>query len=157
VREGSRYRSIIPLTGKAAKDSRYHLRGALDHLVLAAAGLAQHGHTHILVDKEGSTREVHHEPWSQADAQAFLAGLIAELLDEPHGYLLPLAHLSNALAGKKPSRQYGDAMPVLGYGPIDRLDGLAPPPDPGAIARRRLEPIVARMKGDHSLGGGGDA
>ncbi len=157
VREGSRYRSIIPLTGKASKDSRYHLRGALDHLVLAAAGLAREGHSHLLVDKDGGTREVRHEPWSQTDAQAFLAGLVGELLDEPHGYLLPLSHLSNALAGKKPSRQYGDTMPVLGFGPIDRLDGLAAPPDPGAIARRRLEPIVVRMKGDCSLGGGGDA
>jgi exodeoxyribonuclease V gamma subunit len=157
VRDGARYRSIIPLTGKASKDSRYHLRGALDHLVLAAAGLAREGHSHILVDKEGGTREVRHEPWTQHDAQAFLAALVGELLDEPHGYLLPLAHLSNALAGKKPSRQYGDTMPVLGFGPIDRLDGLAAPPDPGAIARRRLEPIVARMKGDCSLGGGGDA
>jgi hypothetical protein len=76
------------------------------------------------------------------------------LLDAPHGYLLPFDHLVSALAGKPPSRQYGEATPVLGYGPIDRLDGLAAPADPGAIARRRLAPLVARMTGEHSLGGG---
>jgi hypothetical protein len=90
----------------------------------------------------------------RADAQGYLASLIGELLDAPHGYLLPFDHLVSALAGKAPGRQYGtEVTPALGYGPIDRLDGLAAPADPGAIARRRLAPLVTRMRGDHSLGG----
>jgi exodeoxyribonuclease V gamma subunit len=149
-----RYRSIVPLIGEATKRSRYHLRGALDHLVLAAAGLATSGHRHVLLDRDGTTREVDHQPWSQADAQGYLASLIGELLDAPHGYLLPFDHLVSALAGKAPGRQYGtEVTPALGYGPIDRLDGLAAPADPGSIARRRLSPLVTRMRGDHSLGG----
>jgi exodeoxyribonuclease V gamma subunit len=150
----NRYRSIVPLIGEASKRSRYHLRGALDHLVLAAAGLATAGHRHVLLDRDGTTREVEHLPWSQADAQSYLASLIGELLDAPHGYLLPFDHLVSALAGKAPGRQYGNEVtPVLGYGPIDRTDGLAAPGDPGSIARRRLAPLVTRMRGDHSLGG----
>lgn len=149
-----RFRSIVPLIGEASKRSRYHLRGALDHLVLAAAGLATAGHRHVLLDRDGTTREVEHQPWSQADAQSYLASLIGELLDAPHGYLLPFDHLVSALAGKAPGRQYGsEVTPTLGYGPIDRLDGLAAPSDPGVIARRRLAPLVTRMRGDHSLGG----
>jgi hypothetical protein len=152
-KQGPRYRSIVPLIGKADKRSRYHLRGALDHVVLAAAGLANEGHSHILVDREGTTRTVEHAPWSQADARAYLALLVAELLDASHGYLLPFDHLVSALAGKPPGRQYGETTPVLGYGPIDRLDGLSAPSEPGPMAKRRLGPLVARMSGDHSLGG----
>ncbi len=154
VKDGARYRSVIPLIGAATKRSRYHLRGALDHLVLAAAGIANAGHSHVLLDRDGTARPVEHAPWSQTDAQAYLAGLVTELLDAPHGYLLPFDHLVSGLAGKPPSRQYGETTPVLGYGPIDRLDGLLAPHDPGAIARRRLAPLVSRMTGDHSLGGG---
>jgi exodeoxyribonuclease V gamma subunit len=153
LRTGDRFTSVIPLLGKADKRSRYHLRGALDHVVLAAAGLANQGHTHLLLDGDGTTRKVEHAPWSQADAQQYLASLIGELLDQPHGYLLPFSHLVDALARKKPSRQYGDTTPVLGFGPINRIDGLAAPPNPADIAERRLGPLVERMEGDHSLGG----
>jgi len=148
-----KYRSIIPLIGEASKRSRYHLRGALDHLVLAAAGIATAGHSHVLVDRYGGVRVVDHTPWAQDEAIAHLATLIGELLDDAHGYLLPFDHLISALSGKPPGRSYGETVPVLGYGPINRLDGLAAPLDPGPMARRRLGPIVSRMRGDHSLGG----
>jgi hypothetical protein len=153
VRKGERFTSVIPLLGKAEKKSRYHMRGALDHVVLAAAGLAGSGHAHVLLDPEGTTREVEHAPWQRDDARAYLASLIGELLDTPHGYLLPFDHLVAALNGSKPGRQWGaEATPVLGYGPIDRVDGLAAPPDAAGIAERRLAPLVVLMKGDHSLG-----
>jgi hypothetical protein len=61
----------------------------------------------------------------------------------------------SALARKAPGRIHGDAVTsLLGFGPITRIDGLAPPPDAAEIAERRLGPLVARMTGDHSLGGG---
>lgn len=154
VKTGAGYRSIVPLVGEASKRSRYHLRGALDGLVLAAAGISTAGHSHLLIDRDGTTREVTHQPWPQTDAQSYLAELVTELLDAPHGYLLPFDHLVSALAGKAPARQFGgDTVPVLGYGPIDRVDGLVAPADPGALARRRLAPLVNRMTGEHSLGG----
>jgi exodeoxyribonuclease V gamma subunit len=144
--------SVIPLLGKAEKSSRYHLRGALDHVVLAAAGLAEHGHQHVLLGKDGSSRRVEHAAWSREEARAYLAELVGELLDAPHGYLLPLDQLARALDGKKPAASYGERN-GLGYGPIERADGLAAPSDAAAIARRRLAPLVARMTGDHGFGG----
>jgi len=154
IRGGERSTSVIPLLAKADKKSRYHLRGALDHVVLAAAGLAPAGHRHVLLDGDGGLREVEHAPWQPDEARAYLADLIGELLDAPHGYLLPFAHLQAALEGKKPSRRHGDVTQVLGFGPIQRIDGLSAPPDAAEIAERRLAPLVERMTGDHSLGGG---
>jgi exodeoxyribonuclease V gamma subunit len=148
---GGSYTSVIPIVGTASLDSRYHLRGAFDALVLAAAGISSTAHAHVLLDKDGTVRRVSHDPWSQADARAFLAELARELLDQPHGYLLPLKALSRALSGKPASSSWRET-DILGYGPIERMDGLAEPADAAAIAKRRLAPIVARMHGEHSLG-----
>ena len=154
IREGERYMSVIPVLSKAEKGSHYHLRGAIDHVVLAAAGRASAGHKHVLLDGHGTVREVTHAPWTKDEARAYLASLIGELLDAPHGYLLPFGNLVAALTGKKPSsRNHGEISNALGYGPIKRLDGLAPPADARAIAERRLAPLVERMTGNHSLGG----
>src|SRR5439155_16481753 len=93
--------SVIPILGDASPRSRYHLRGALDHVVLAAAGLAPAGHAHVLLAPDGATRRVEHEPWTPHDARAYLGELVGELLDAPHGYLLPFDLLVKALAGVK--------------------------------------------------------
>jgi hypothetical protein len=99
-------------------------------------------------------RQVEHAPWTQADARDYLTTLVTTLHDEPHGYLLQIDHLVNALAGKPPARIHGDAITtLLGFGPITRIDGLVAPPRAGELATRRLAPLVTRMKGDHSLGG----
>jgi hypothetical protein len=154
VHRGNCYASVIPLIGKAEKRSRHHLRGALDHVILAAAGLSTRAHDHLLLDPDGTVRSVQHAAWSQPDAREYLTSLVGELLDQAHGYLLPFDHLVSGLAGKVPGRIHGDAIAnLLGFGPIDRLDGLVAPPNPAAIAKRRLGPLVARMTGDHSLGG----
>ena len=39
----------------------------------------------------------------------------------------------------------------VGYGPIDRSDGLDPPANAPLLARRRLLPLVERMHGDHGF------
>jgi exodeoxyribonuclease V gamma subunit len=148
---GQRFTSVVTLVRKLEKRSHYHLRGAFDHLALAAAGLAPGGHLHRLIDDRGNVCEVEHAPWTADDARAYLAGLIAELLDAPHGYLLPFESLARALQGARPSPRFGDPTAGLGYGPIDRGDGLAPPPDAVQIARRRLLPLVERMRGDHGF------
>ena len=148
---GDRRTSIIASMSKLDKKSPYHLRGAIDHVILAAAGLAPVGHTHKLVDHEGKLMIVEHSPWTVEEARAYLAGVLVELLDGAHGYLLPFDGLVKALAGTKQSRQYGDPTAGLGYGPIERRDGLVPPPDAAAIALRRLGPIVERMSGDHGF------
>jgi hypothetical protein len=158
VRRGGKLVSVVPLLGTADKSGRHHLRGALDHAVLAAAGIATSGHGHILLGDEKTYREVDHAPWLQDDARAYLTLLVSELLDAPHGYLLPFVSLAAALRGKGPGRIHGDAIRAqLGYGPIDRIDGLAPAPDARQIAERRFAPLVSRMSGDHGFAPGGDS
>ncbi|HSN26304.1 MAG TPA: hypothetical protein VLT45_08465, partial [Kofleriaceae bacterium] len=149
VREGSRYTSIVPLVGKSDKKGHHHLRGALDHVVLAAAGLAPAGHAHVLLDPLGKALRVSHTPWQQDAARDFLAGLVRELLDRPHGYVLPFDQLVAALEGKpaKLDRDRG-----LRFGPVHRIDGLGVPDDAGDIAERRLRPLVEHMSGDCSIG-----
>jgi len=148
---GKRHTSIVTMLRKIEKRSHYHLRGAFDHLVLAAAGLASEGHVHRLIDDRGTVCEVQHDPWTAADARGYLAGLVTDLLDAPHGYLLPFDALARALHGAKPAARYGDPTAGLGYGPIDRGDGLTPPADAAELARRRLLPLVERMRGDHGF------
>jgi exodeoxyribonuclease V gamma subunit len=148
---GKRYTSIVTLLRKLEKRSHYHLRGAFDHLVLAAAGLATGGHTHRVIDDLGNVCEIQHDPWTAGEARDYLAGLAAELLDHAHGYLLPFEALAKALQGGRPSARYGDPTAGLGYGPIDRADGLEVPADAVAMARRRLLPLVERMHGDHGF------
>jgi exodeoxyribonuclease V gamma subunit len=152
LRRGARATSVIPMLRKAEKRSHYHLRGALDHVVLAAAGLATAGHGHTLLGGNGDSTEIEHAPWPRDEARAYLAGLVGELLDAPHGYLLPFEQLARALAADKPARGYNDPTGGLGYGPIDRAEGLEPPGDAAGIAARRLAPLVTRMRGDHGFG-----
>jgi hypothetical protein len=151
LRAGERRTSVIASLSHVEKKSPYHLRGAIDHVVLAAAGLATSGHTHKLLDPEGKVFTVEHARWTAEDARAYLAAVLVELLDRPHGYLLPFDGLVKALAGQKQSRQYGDPTGGLGYGPIERRDGLTPPSDAQAIAQRRLAPLVEKMQGDHGF------
>ncbi len=133
---------------RADKRSRYHLRGAFDHLVLAAAGIATAGHAHVLLPTEGRPLRVEHAALTQAEAGAYLSALASELLDHSHGYLLPFAALVRALFGETARWRDDD---LLGFGPIARVDGLAPPADAAAIATRRLLPLTERMTGDHEF------
>ena len=89
---------------------------------------------------EGTVRDVQHAAWSQPEARAYLTELVSELLDQPHGYLLPFDHLVNAFTGKSPGRIHTDAVTsLLGFGPITRIDGLtvarllAVSPPPAAV------------------------
>ena len=143
--------SVVPVLRKCESRSPYHLRGALDHLVLAAAGLAPAGHAHVLLDGEGAARRVEHRAWSTDEARAYLAILAGELLERAHGYLLPFEALVKALGGGKAPSRFGDPTGGLGYGPIERHDGLEPPGDAAEIAARRLRPLVERMTGDHGF------
>jgi len=147
-----RFTSVVTMLRELEKKTAYHLRGAFDAVVLAAAGISNEMHSHRLLDPDGRVIEVCHDPWSQRDARAYLAGLARELLDDAHGYLLPFDALAKVLAGKPASRIYGDPTHGLGYGPVERREGLAMPADAVAIARRRLGPLVARMtQGDHGF------
>ncbi len=151
IKSGAKFTSVIALIRAYERKSPYHLRGAFDHLVLAAAGLANQGHAHKLIDPEGKVVEIEHAAWSIDEARGYLTMLVTELLDVPHGYLLPFDGLARALFGGKVGTRFFDPTKGLGWGPIERKDGLAVPPDAIAIAKRRLGPLVERMSGDHGF------
>lgn len=154
VRVGDKHTSAIVLLREIENKSPYHLRGAFDHVLLAAAGIATKGHAHKLFDRKGKVAETEHTPWTQAEARAYLTDLIVDLLDGVHGYLFPFDALVRALNGGRPSfRTSGDPRHVLGYGPIERTDGLEAPRDAQAVAQRRFGPLVQRMHGDHGFEG----
>lgn len=160
IRQGDRATSVIAMVGAATNTSRHHLRGALDHVVLAAAGLARNGHEHVLLHPAGPARRVAHDPWPEADARAYLIELVRDLLDRAHGYLLPFDVLRRSLESRDPwgrSPQTRDPTLGLGYGPIDKPYGLELPAGMVAMAKSRLGPLAVRMHGDVKLGGdGGD-
>nr|HEX4313722.1 exodeoxyribonuclease V subunit gamma [Kofleriaceae bacterium] len=141
--------SLIGVVGKPDKKTHYHLRGALDHLVLAAAGLAPAGHAHVILGTETGPFRVEHAAWKPTAARAYLAALASELLDDFHGYLLPFNELVRVLYNGRTTQD--DRM--LGFGPIARRDGLvAPEPDAMVeIARRRFAPLVEHMSGEHGF------
>lgn len=148
----ARHGSVIFKTGKMAE--REHLRGAFDNVVLAAAELSVDGHAHLVIDGEGASRRVTHAPWTPSEARAYLTSLAQDLFGQPHGYVLSLVQMRDALRGRlgRQARTTGnrrDDQRVLGYGPITRGDGLGAPPSVEELARRRLLPLVERMDGDH--------
>jgi hypothetical protein len=151
IKSGAKYTSVIALIRSYERKSPYHLRGAFDHLVLAAAGIANQGHAHKLIDTDGKVVEIEHAAWSVEEARAYLTALVTELLDVPHGYLLPFDGLARALFGGKVGTRFFDPTKGLGWGPIERKDGLSVPADAIAIAKRRLGPLVERMTGDHGF------
>ncbi|MGE0550267.1 MAG: exodeoxyribonuclease V subunit gamma [Kofleriaceae bacterium] len=153
IRTGELHTSVVALVGERKTRSPYHLRGAFDHLVLAAAGLAPAGHRHLLIDRDGKVDEVRHAPWTATEARNYLARLARELLDAAHGYLLPLEASATALTGELPAPKFRDPTKGIGYGPIDRVDGLDIPSDAVAIAQRRLRPLTSRMDGKHGFKG----
>ena len=145
---GTEVTSIVTMMKDLASKSNYHLRGAFDHLMLAAAGLTPTRFLHKLIDREGTVCEIEHEPWTTADARGYLTALASELLDHAHGYVLPFEASVKVLGGGKPSVKISDRANHLGFGPIERQDGLDLPPDAPAIVRRRLLPLVDRMRGN---------
>ena len=153
IRIGDRATSVIPMIGEATKTSRHHLRGALDHVVLAAAGLAANGHEHVLLHPAGTAKRVVHEPWTQGAARGYLIELVRDLLDRPHGYLLPFDVLRRSLGARAPwgSGPQRDPTNGLGYGPIARPYGLELPGELAAFAKSRLGPLAERMTGDISF------
>ncbi|MEZ4360450.1 MAG: exodeoxyribonuclease V subunit gamma [Kofleriaceae bacterium] len=147
-----RHGSVIFKAGKMAE--REHLRGAFDNLVLAAAELSVDGHAHLIIDGDGASKRVAHAAWTTEEARAYLTALAQDLFGRPHGYLLSITQLRDALRGRtvRAARGTGnrrDDQRLLGYGPITRLDGLDQAPSVEELARRRLLPLVIRMQGDH--------
>jgi superfamily I DNA/RNA helicase len=113
---------VIQQGHNASRRHLYHLRGALHHVIMAAAGLTpDREHTHHVLVGDGSTHAITHDPWSVAEAQAYLARLLGELFGEDHAYLLPLDVALGALGGRPAEALRHDHKE---YGPVDSFDGL---------------------------------
>src|SRR5205823_7856911 len=134
----ARQRSLV-LVNKDPTDE-HALRHAVDHLVLTAAGLAAGTRAGIVCGADTDARRL--APWTEAEARAHLALLVGELYGAHHAYYLPYAAAKNLLRGKA-YKKVGEK--PLGFGPIARDPGLAPPDDALEIARRRVGPIEERM------------
>ena len=138
-----RERSIVLVNRDPNEEHR--LRHAVDHLVLAAAGLAGGEREGLVLGEKTDVRLL--APWERGDAIAHLRTLIGDLLGGPHAYYLTLHVAKQALKGadlRKPTPNPSDPMPPLGWGPLDRDPGLVIPGDVAAIARRRLAPLLDR-------------
>ncbi len=129
-----------------APDHEHHLRHAIDHLALSAAGLIDGARTGLVLGAETAVRRL--GAWTADEARAHLALLAGELLGGPHAYLLPYDTARNALDGKITRPRRDEHRPPLGWGPLDRDPGLAIPEDAIEIARRRLGPIAQRLLED---------
>jgi exodeoxyribonuclease V gamma subunit len=150
---GEQVGSIVLQPGKG--DARHALRGAFDAAVLAATGTAL-AHAHVVLDRDGYF-DVTHAPWPQADAHAWLAAMVEELLTGRHAYLLGLKQVKQLRAGK-PARleEPTESTPgTLGFGPLRPRDELTMPSDADVqtILARRFAPLIDRMSGKHLFGG----
>lgn len=130
-------RSLVLVNRNVRPD--HHLRHALDHVALAAAGVTAGRRRDALV--LGDKAVARGQPaWDQATARAYLAALCGELLGAGHAYLLPFETAVGVLKGKALAlnKKKGAA---LGFGPLRRDHGLALPPDALAMIQRRLAPL----------------
>ncbi|MBK7071339.1 MAG: exodeoxyribonuclease V subunit gamma [Myxococcales bacterium] len=127
---------------------RIKLRAALDHVVLAAAGVATTGWRHLILAKEKPDRAAH-APWSADEARGYLAALCAELYGGSHDYLLSLDMAVAVLGGKeaKPDRPKDGRPGSLGYGPLRDRPDRAMVADLDAVVARRYQPLFGRLGG----------
>jgi exodeoxyribonuclease V gamma subunit len=139
-----------------AKTLKQALRGVLDHAILAAAGegAGQPHVVHVCLQGDGGAVRFELQPFSAAEARAWLATLTTALVSRAHDYLLPceaaLLHFVRGGAGAL----VDCAREVLGWpfvssklGPITDLDAYAVPPEDEAraIVAARLGPMLARL------------
>lgn len=127
----------------------YHrLRAALDHVALAAAGVATAGWQHLIVGDQKTDR-AGHAPWTADEARGYLAALTTDLFAGSHDYLLSLDMALASLDRKEPKVEPPqDGRPgSLGYGPVRHRPDRARPADLDALVERRYRPLFTRLGG----------
>ncbi|HET9450499.1 MAG TPA: hypothetical protein VFO83_06435, partial [Aggregicoccus sp.] len=145
----------------ASEDVKRHkaaLRGYLDHLVLAAAGLRDGGdfRAQVLVAGNKPTAfGVSFKPLSAEAARAQLTALATELLSGVHDYLLPCEAVFLARGKYAKGRSLAECLAeTVGderashssrYGPIRRFDAYPHPPDAEALVERRYGHFFAQL------------
>jgi exodeoxyribonuclease V gamma subunit len=131
---------------------RYLLRGFLDHLALSAAGRATGEHVTTVITTGDHVSQYRLAPWTADEARAYLAALIADLLDGQHEYLLPCEAVFTFR--DKPDRPIAAVIEGLKsqgrgfsclYGPVSQIDHLDAPRDAEAVIERRFGPLFQRL------------
>ena len=125
---------------------RLTLRAAIDHVALAAAGRADTGWRHLILGRDEHERR-YHQRWTQAEATAYLTGLVGELLGGSHDYLCSLKMAMDVRAGKPPKREppHDNRPGSIGYGPLTHRDDRPLARDLDAIVARRYAPLFDRI------------
>jgi exodeoxyribonuclease V gamma subunit len=132
---------------------RYLLRGFLDHVALSAAGLAgDQPHVTTVITSGDHVAQYRLAPWTAAEASAYLAALVADMLGATHEYLLPCEAVF--AFRDKPDRPLAaviDGLKSRGmgfsclYGPVSQIDHLDAPRDAEAVIERRFGPLFRRL------------
>ncbi|MCG8422711.1 MAG: exodeoxyribonuclease V subunit gamma [Proteobacteria bacterium] len=132
---------------------KHGLRGFIDHLALAAAGITtDRSHPATVISAGEQKARYQLAPWSQSDALEYLGLLIADLLGSSHEYLLPCEAVFEQLYNPDKSifaiveqlKARGMGFSSL-YGPITQLDDLYAPVDADLLIERRFGPLFDRM------------
>lgn len=156
--------SLVLVTGDIKE--RHFLRGAVDQIALAAAGLADGPAQVTLLSGKGAgkSEQIRLAPLSPEEAGAVLAGLIDDLFSRPHDYLLPCeAAVPVALGRGRGGRRSGDPAADLRDAIVKLRDGdswfssrggplrvtsqMEPPADAAALVARRFGPWLSRGQG----------
>ena len=124
----------------------HRLRAMLDHVALAAAGVATTGWRHLILGDDKTDRATH-GAWTAEAARAYLAALTTELFTGSHDYLLSLDMAVAVLDRKEPKVEPPkDGRPgSLGFGPLRYRPDRRPPDDLEALVMRRHHPLFSRL------------
>lgn len=146
--------------GEWARRRKAGLRGYVEHLALAAAGLRDgtpHATRVLVAGKRPAVVTFHFKPLTAGEAAARLRALAAELLGGPHPYLLPCEAVFHAYGPKGTGDVSRSLAQVLQddfnrhssqLGPVRRWASFpVPPPDEvRALVERRYVPFFESLE-----------
>ncbi|MEM9489432.1 MAG: exonuclease V subunit gamma, partial [Myxococcota bacterium] len=144
--------SLVLVHGLKTRE-KHLLRGFIDQLALAAAGIAEGPHGTTVISAGDEVRRYRLAPWTQSEAQDYLGALIGDLLGSSHEYLLPCEavfdHRDNPekslYSAVEQLKSRGRGFSSL-YGPITQLDSLHAPVTADDLVQRRFGPMFDRLE-----------
>jgi exodeoxyribonuclease V gamma subunit len=145
--------SLIASHRPSEPHPRYLIRAFLDHVALSAAGLlSDRPHVTTVITAGEHVAQYRLAPWTAAEAGAYLAALVADMLGATHEYLLPCEAVF--AFRDKPDRPLAAVIEGLKsrgmgfsclYGPVSQIDHLDAPRDAEAVIDRRFGPMFQRL------------
>jgi exodeoxyribonuclease V gamma subunit len=148
----------VVLVASEAVSEKHRLRGFLDHAALAASGVECPKKTFRVLTVPATYKpqmaiSSTFQPFTPAEARAWLTALVADYTSGEHAYLLAIEPVLEVLRGEKsfPLAQniiwWRDSFklrPSDAWGPISDWKRCEPPADAASVAKRRLGPYVER-------------